>query len=193
MRQVISWRFVAAIGALLGLALFVNVAFADRGSIAEVVEPSTPPARRADLVAIVLESNHEGFSMSADGYAQGDLTMSLLDDRMARVFPGTPGVVTCEDLDKPCALLAETLGDTIMWFALVPMGPNFQFELPAIESLDGGWATLVNGWEVRYAPVIDRSRCDSPAESFSEFLKLVGPAHRAVYNLGKGAITSVVC
>ena len=64
MRQVISWRFVAAIGALLGLALFVNVAFADRGSIAEVVEPSSPPARRADLVAIVLETNHEGFSMS---------------------------------------------------------------------------------------------------------------------------------
>ena len=49
MRQVISWRFVAAIGALLGLALFVNVAFADRGSIAEVVEPSAPPAPGAPI------------------------------------------------------------------------------------------------------------------------------------------------
>ena len=151
MRQVISWRFETAIGrTLLGLALFVNVAFADRGSIAEVVEPSAPPTPGApEFVAIVLETNHEGFSMSETGYAQGDLTMSLVGDRTARVFPGTPGVVTCEDLDKPCALLAETLGDTIMWLTLVPMGPNFQFELPAIESLDGGWATLVNGWQVR--------------------------------------------
>ena len=73
------------------------------------------------------------------------------------------------------------------------MGPNFQFELPAIESLDGGYAQLVNGWEVPYAPVIDRSRCESPAESFSEFLRLVGADHRAVYDLGQAEITSVVC
>ena len=63
MRQVISWRFVASIGALVALALFVNVAFVDRDTIAEVVEPSDPPARRADLVAIVLENRRDGFSM----------------------------------------------------------------------------------------------------------------------------------
>ena len=54
MRQVLSWRFVASIGALVALTLFVYVAFVDRDTIAEVVEPSDPPARRADLVAIVL-------------------------------------------------------------------------------------------------------------------------------------------
>lgn len=193
MRQVLSWRFVAAIAALLGLALFVNVAFADRGSIAEVVAPSSPPARRADLVALVLQTEHAGFSMSPVGYSQGELTMSLVPERTARVFPGTPGVVTCPDLNQPCALLASTLGDTITWFALVPMGLNFQFELPAIESLDGGYANLVNGWQVPYAPVIDRTRCESPAESFSEFLRIVGADHVAVYNLGKASITGVTC
>ena len=111
------------------------------------------------------------------------------------MFAGTPGEITCPDLDKPCVLLAETLGDTITWFALVPLVPNFQFELPAIESLDGGYANLVNGWQVPYAPVIDRSRCEEkyPAESFSEFLRLAGADHRAIYSLGRGEITAVVC
>ena len=95
--------------------------------------------------------------MSPGGFSQGELTMVLvpigLDAIEVPIHPGTPGVVTCPDLAKPCALLAETLGDTIVWFALVPLGPNFRFELPAIESLDGGYAHLVNGWEVRYADV----------------------------------------
>ncbi|MET0144661.1 MAG: hypothetical protein ABW328_07765 [Ilumatobacteraceae bacterium] len=196
MRQVLSWRFVATIGALLGLTFFVYVAFADGSSISEVVAPSSPTARRTDLVALALSSAPgEGFAM-ANGRAGGELTMDLVpDDRTAKVFPGTPGEITCPDLTKPCALLAETLGDTITWFALVPMGANFQFELPAIESLDGGYANLVNGWQVPYASVIDRSRCEDvyPAESFSEFLKVAGTNFRAVYNLGRASITSVIC
>ena len=73
--------------------------------------------------------------------------------------------------------------------------PNFQFELPAIESLDGGYANLVNGWQLPYAPVIDRSRCEEkyPAESFSEFLRLAGEDHRAIYSFGRGEITHVAC
>jgi hypothetical protein len=111
------------------------------------------------------------------------------------VFPGTPGEITCQDLAAPCALLAQTLGDTIVWFALVPMGPNFRFDLPAIEELDGGYANLVNGWQLPYAPIIDRTRCEEkyPAESFSEFLRLAGADHRAIYSFSQGEITHVAC
>lgn len=196
MRQVISWRFVATIGALVGLALFVYVAFVDRGTIAEVVEPADPSARRMDLVAIVLENRRDGFALSSAGVSEGDLTMTLVpEERTARVFAGTPGEITCPDLDKPCVLLAETLGDAITWFALVPLLPNFQFELPPIESLDGGYANLVNGWQLPYAPVIDRSRCEEkyPAESFAEFLRLAGEDHRAIYSFGRSEITHVAC
>ena len=94
------------------------------------------------------------------------------------VFPGTPGEITCADLDRPCALLAQTLGDTIVWFALVPMGPNFRFDLPAIEALDGGYANLVNGWQVPYAPVIDR-RCEGSARRVGRVLQRVPRASRA--------------
>ena len=113
------------------------------------------------------------------------------------VFAGTPGEVTCPDLDQPCALLAETLGDTIVWFALVPMGPNFRFELPAIEALDGGYANLVNGWQVPYATV-DRPRAASgqpgeSAESFGEFLRLAGRGAPLAVRLGRGEIIAVIC
>ena len=183
MRQVISWRFVASIGALVALTLFVNVAFVDRGHdrrgrrAVRAAGPARRPRRHRP------RDRPRGRSRCRRPVCtEGDLQMTLVpEERTARVFAGTPGEITCPDLDKPCVLLAETLGDTIMWFALVPLLPNFQFELPAIESLDGGYANLVNGWQVPYAPVIDRSRCEEkyPAESFSEFLRLAGADHRA--------------
>ena len=200
MRQVISWRFVATIAALFGLTLVIYLAFGNSRSVAEVVEEEGPPARRMDLVSIELGTVRDAFALQ-DGVTTGTMTMQVLpagftDAVPVTVFPGTPGEITCADLEKPCALLAETLGDTIVWFALVPMGPNFRFDLPAIEALDGGYANLVNGWQVPYATVIDR-RCEGhpgeSAESFSEFLRLQGAAHHSLYDLGRGAITAVIC
>ena len=73
------------------------------------------------------------------------------------------------------------------------MGPQFTFELPAIDRARRRLRPLVNGWQVPYADVIDRSACDSPAESFSEFLRLVGTEHRTRFSIGESAITAVVC
>ena len=53
-----------------------------------------------------------------------------------------------------CAVLGQSLGDTVVWFALMPMrGAEFRFELPAIVDLEDGFARLVNGWQVPYAQV----------------------------------------
>lgn len=195
MRQVLSWRFVGALAALVGLALLINAVFVGRNTVARVVERSGPDTRRADLVSIVLDTQPHDFAIRRNGLTRGRLDLRLLGDRSVTIFPGTPGTSTCDALVESarCAVLAETLGDTIVWFAFVPMSANFQVELPAIESLDGGYAELVNGWQLPYAPVIDRSRCDSPAESFSEFLRLVGREHNAVYSFGPGEITAVTC
>ena len=65
------------------------------------------------------------------------------------------------------------------------MGPTFTFELPAIEALDGGYANLADGWQVplrrRHRPL---GAATSPAESFSEFLRLAGDEHTSLYDLG---------
>ena len=156
--------------------------------------------RRVDVISIELGTARDNFALQG-GVTSGTMTMQVLpagstEPVPVTVFAGTPGEITCADLDRPCALLAQTLGDTIVWFALVPMGPNFRFDLPAIEELDGGYANLVNGWQVPYAQVIDR-RCEGhpgeSAESFSEFLRLQGEAFHSLYDLGRGAITAVIC
>jgi hypothetical protein len=195
MRQVLSWRFVAALAALVGLALLVNALFVGQDTVARVVERSGPTSRRADLVSIVVGAEAKEFGIRRNGFSRGRIDLELLEDRSATIFPGTPGTSSCEEIGElaRCALLAETLGDTIVWFAFVPMSSNFQLELPAIEELVGGYAQLVNGWQLPYAPVIDRSRCDSPAESFSEFLRVVGRRHRSLYRFGPNEITAVVC
>jgi len=195
MRQVLSWRFLAALGALVGLALLISALFVGRDTVARVAERHGPMSRRADVIAIVLDSDSDGFVLREDGTTRGRLTLRTHENRSLTIFPGTPGTSTCDEIERAggCAVLAEMLGDTLVSFALVPMSANLQVQLPAIVDLSGGYAVLINGWQVPYAPVIDRSRCDSPAESFSEFLRLVGRHHRSIYSFGPGEITAVTC
>lgn len=196
MRQVLTWRFVAAVVALAGLAVVVNVAFNRGDAIAEITGPLEPVERRPTLISLVLRAQGEGFTITETGQASTDLVLELPpDDRIVRIFQGTPGEVSCPDLTAfgQCAVLAELLGDTVSWFAIVPMAPSFRFELPPIVELDGGLAHLANGWAVPYAPIIDRSRCDANVESFGEFLRTVGSAHLSLFDLGEGEIVAVTC
>lgn len=196
MRQVLTWRFVAAVVALVGLAVVVNVAFNRGDAIAEITGPLEPVERRPTLISLVLRTQGEGFTITETGQASADLVLELPpDDRTVRIFQGTPGEVSCPDLTAfgQCAVLAELLGDTVSWFAIVPMAPSFRFELPPIVELDGGLAHLANGWAVPYAPIIDRSRCDANVESFGEFLRTVGSAHLSLFDLGEGEIVAVTC
>ncbi len=199
MRQVLTWRFVAAVAALFVLLVVVNAAFNRGDAIAEITGPIEPVERRPTLISLVLRAEAEGFTITETGQASTDLVLQLPpDDRKVRIFQGTPGVVTCPALTDPnafgqCAVLAELLGDTVTWFAIVPMARSFRFELPPILELDGGLAHLANGWAVPYAPVIDRSRCQSNAESFGEFLRVVGSNHLSLFDLGAGEIVAVTC
>src|SRR5215204_4227251 len=152
MRQVLSWRLLAAVGALVALAVVVTLAFTGRDSIAEITEPDEPTPRVADVAALVLDTQVRDFSIGPDGRSTGDLVMKLAPpyDVTVRVFPGTPGSNTCQSLGE---------------FGLCSP----------------------------YAEIIDRAQCDSPAESFPEFLRLNGTNHRSVFSIGEGAITDVVC
>jgi hypothetical protein len=91
-------------------------------------------------------------------------------------------------------VLGQSLGDSIVWFALMPMqGAEFRFQLPAIVELDDGFATLVNGWEVPYAKVIDRTECDPEATSFADFLDKHGTDFVSIFDLTEQAIVAVDC
>jgi hypothetical protein len=200
MRQLLSWRFVmtvVAIAALAGGAMAIR-ALDDGGiDLADAASGGEIP-RRMDVISLV-DTVRAGpdFKMSSIGTVEGSLALDVLVNGApvpVTAFPGTPGVVQCSDLTAQfrCALLAQVLGDSLVWFALVDMSGNLQFNLPAIAQLHDGYADLVNGWQVPYARTIDRTECDPDVASFAEFLDKHDD-FVSVYDLTADAIVKVTC
>ena len=107
---------------------------------------------------------------------------------------GTYGEITCEQLDQigKCAVVADLLGDAVIWFSVVPLRGSDTVEMPAIVELDEGIATLENGWQVPYASVLER-QCARDFGSFREMLDEVGTDFTSIYDIGDGELTDVVC
>jgi hypothetical protein len=201
-----TWRFFAAIGALVLLAIGVNAAFGqpDKSGEIAVVAPATFDesgnllVRRIDLIEPVRRVERSpDFEIGEDGLSAGVLDAVIDENRVARVVPGTPGEITCSSLREPdqCVILADVLGDAVVWFALMPRGPRDTVELPPIVDLQDGYAQFVNGWEVLYAPVIERDAetCGDDVVSFSDFLRRFGPGSTTVVDLETVRVTSVRC
>lgn len=193
MRQIFSLRFFAAIGAVAGLFLLLSLVFGGGDPVAELSEPE-PIERRIDLVAQVFAPVGTDFELRDDGVTRGSMDLVLDADRTVRVVSGTHGEITCDELDRigACAVLADLLGDAVVWFALVPMASDDTVEMPAIDVLDDGVAVLVNGWRVPYAPVLDR-RCAREFASYRELRDELGDAFTSIYSIDEGELVAVRC
>lgn len=193
MRQIFSVRFFAAIGAVAGLLLLLTLVFGPRGGVDELVE-AEPVPRRIDLGARVVAAVQSDVELGPDGATRGTLELLLDGDRRVRMAPGTYGEISCENFDRigSCAVLLDVLGDAVVWFALLPLGPNNTVTLPAIDVLDDDFAVLVNGWQVRYARVLDR-RCPREFASYREFRQELGDAFTSVFSLDEQRLVAVVC
>lgn len=190
MRQFFGWRFWAAVLALAVVALAI-VVFTGDDSASERTQSSQN--RRLDLASFVYAAEQDRFRM-ADGYSRGYLSLILDGERTVRIQPGTPGLVRCRSLEEVggCGVVADLLGDAVVWFALLPLGPRLTIELPPIVDLEDGYAVLTNGWELRYAPVLDR-RCDEETESFQDFLRKFGSRSTTIVDPGENRVTAVAC
>ena len=196
----------AALGALVLLALGVGSVFAannQHGSI-DVSGPSNLDEngdlieRKIDLISPVQRiERSDDFAIGDDGVTTGTLDAVLDENRVVRVVAGTPGSITCESLgdENGCVVLADLLGEAVVWFAVLPRGPRDTVELPPIIDLQDGYALFGNGWQVRYETVIDRERgCpgkDIP--SFSDFLRRFGPDSITQVDLETQKVAAVVC
>lgn len=193
MRQIFSVRFFAAIGAVFGLFLLLTAVFGGGDPVAEFRDPDPIP-RQLDLVEPVFAVVESDFELGDDGVTRGSLDLVLDADRTVRVVEGTYGEISCDELDRigACAVLADLLGDAVVWFALVPMGPADTVELPAIDVLDDDFAVLVNGWRVRFASVLDR-RCAEEFASYRELRDELGDAFTSIYSIEERQLVAVVC
>ena len=200
MRQVLSWRFVAAIAAVCGLAFLVYVIQASRDDGETFADTNSDETRRMDVVAIVRSIEQTDFQMTPQGTVSGTLVIEVMvggQPVRVQLFPGTRGEMSeeCAAATEQfrCAVLGQSLGDTLVYFALVPLSGELRFRLPAIDDLEGGFAHLVNGWEVPYAPQIDRTACDPDSATFGEFLNKHAGEFESIYDLADDAIVAVDC
>jgi hypothetical protein len=202
MRQIFSIRFFAAVGAVVGLFFILTTVFAAGEAIegGDTEELAGPEPHRIDFVDQVFSSSNPDFRFDADGLAAADTELVIDGTRSVHVVAGTPGELLCPDLAQiaGCAVVADLLGEAVVWFALVPMGTNRTVEFPAIDILDDGYANLVNGWQLEYAPVLDR-RCedDDGTEvefgSYREFREALGDDFTSIYALDSRRLEAVVC
>jgi hypothetical protein len=193
MQQVLSWRFLASIGAVLGLLLLLIVLFGRGGSVANSSE-ERPLIREIHLLEQIESARAEAFGVRPDGRSTGLLTLELRDGRQMRIVEGTFGENKCGTRIVPeeCAVAANLLGDAVVWFGLLRVDPGGTITFPAIDVLDGGRAQLVNGWRLPFAPVLDR-RCEVEFSSYREFRRVLGDRFVSIYSLEEERLVAVVC
>lgn len=195
MRQIFSVRFFAAVGGVVGLFFLLTTIFATR----EVIEggdegPGGVELHRIDLVEEVQSVTNPQFALTIDGVAANDTDLVIDRSRTLRIVEDTPGVDHCPRFPTAgaCAVVADLLGEAVVWFALVPNGANRTVDLPAIDTLDDGLATLVNGWQVPFAPVLDR-RCADEYTSYREFRDALGDDFTSVFGIDERRLVAVEC
>lgn len=188
-------RFWASIACLAVLALAVR-------ACARLDDPSTATvrreSRRVDLVSLTSVIRSDSAWSVVDGRMRGDATAVLANGRVVRLLDGTLGESTClfPDVLDACVLLADTLGDGVVWFSLVPSPPSGsnELELPAIEELLDGvtYARLANGIEV---PLLDKvaRRCDTETPNLASFVQRFAGDHTTIVDLTRAEVSAVRC
>ena len=201
MRQLASWRTWIAIGISLLLVTF-GLAALGRGSDApDSAVDLQPSIRRIETVASVMEVRSGAAFSINDGVTFGSATLTLDDGRVVFLGPDTPGEITCADLTTPaaCVLLADMLGQGVVWYALVAADDTTSrvLQLPTlVDMVDGGdTGVLENGWYVPLTNGVERTcvgQQRSPTlRAFIESYSSTGI--RTVLDLDRDEIVEVVC
>lgn len=196
MRQILTVRFVAAIGVpLVAALLWFVVAVGGTGGSGEPATVRHFVSYTASVSTIQVD---QGWSI-AKGATVGSARLALDDSRTLFIADGTPGEIECTDYSTPnaCVLLAEMLGDGVVWFALTPSAgdePLTRLPLPPVVDMlnDGDDAVLENGWIVPLATPT-RRECDSATTSLRDFIEKFAGAMDVSLNLVTDEIDEVRC
>ena len=193
MREVLSVRFLAAIAALVGIAGVLWLAVPDHSN-SLVPTSSGVTERRIDLLSLVFQTTaQEGWGVE-DGVTTKQMEL-IIDSRRMRIPAGTPAEVTCPNMNlyAQCAVAADLLGDSVVWFALVPAQPRKTIQLPALVELRASNEVLLaNGWVLHRASVVSR-QCSTETESLQDFFDKFGNRSSSVFNFDSQQIIGVVC
>ena len=195
MRQFASWRVWAAILVVVMAASMLRACAGDDGP---AVSTEGLVSRRLDLISLTATIRSDAPWFVSDGAMSGDATVVLANGRVVQLTDGTLGESSClfPDVLNACVLLADTLGDGVVWFALLPApaSASNELELPAIDSLLDGvtYARLDNGWEVQLLDRVVR-RCETETPNLSSFVQRFADRHVTIIDLERAEVSAVRC
>ena len=201
MRQLASWRTWTAIGLSVLLVVLVITALGRGSDDQNAGGELQPSVRRVETVASVMEIRAGDVFSINDGVTFGSATLTLDDGRVVFLGPDTPGEISCADLTTPaaCVLLADMLGQGVVWYALVTADDTTSrvLQLPTlVDMVDGGdTGVLENGWHVPLANGVERTCAGEPRSptlrAFIESYSSTGI--RTMLDLDRDEVVEVVC
>lgn len=201
MRQLWTWRTLAALAGAAVIVIFGVVLVSIGSSDETESETLQPRVRRVETIASVMRiQSTENFS-SPTGTTTGSAVLSLDDARVLTVAEGTPGEVSCSEPMNPaaCVLLADMLGDAIVWYALVDADTpaSRTLILPTlVDMVDGGdTGILQNGWHVPLANGVVRTCAGEPrSRHLRAFINSYADSGiRTVLDLDRDEVVEVIC
>jgi hypothetical protein len=178
---------------------------ATRDSSSEISVTQT--LRKIDLVASVDSINVDSTWSQENGETRGGAMRLSLDDlRVLTVLDGTlsaeySSMSPCTDFVKPnaCVLLADMLGDAVVWFALVSSdalaGQEF-LTMPGLVDMqaNGDEGILRNGWVIKLATPVKRECGDIATSSLRDFItRFPDQLSKTIVNLTTDNVVSVKC
>ena len=190
---------------LLAVLVAVTLLLATRDSSSDISVTQT--IHKIDLVASVDSINVDSTWSQVNGVTRGGTMRLSLDDlRVLTVQDGTltaeyGSTSACTDFAKPnaCVLLADMLGDAVVWFALVPAdviaGREF-LTLPGLVDMqaNGDEGILRNGWVLKLATPVKRECGDVTTSSLRDFItRFPDQLSKTIMNLTTDNVVSVKC
>lgn len=163
--------------------------------------------RKVDLVASIdAISVDSGWTQNGTQTSGGQIRLSLDDLRSVTIFEGTlvddyQTVPACSDFSTPnaCVLLADMLGDAVVWFAIVPAdtasGREF-LTLPGLIDMraNGDEGVLRNGWVLPLTTGVRRECGDVDTTSLRDFItRFPDSASTTLVNLITDNVVAVTC
>ena len=185
--------------------VLMTLALASCGGNDGAVETTT--RHKIDLVASVNTINVDtNWSQQGKVTTGGAMRLALDDLRTVTIVEGTmvddyTVVPACTDFTTPnsCVLLADMLGDAVIWYALVPAdkvsGQQF-LTLPGLVDMqdNGNEGVLRNGWVVKLASPVKRECGDTDTAHLRDFItRFPDTASTSIVNLTTDNVVTVKC
>ena len=200
MRQLFTLGFWMSLLALVGLtfglialtngdepvtATLANGGLAD-GGLAE---------REIDLIAMVFVAEADPGLTIVAGRTTAAMRIRIDGLRYIDIPASTPGENRCPALAElaQCAVAADLLGESVLWFSIVPIGRRNTVQLPAITELrESSRVLLANGWLVRRAEQVERD-CTEDSTSLTDFVRRFSSASTTTFSLDDQRVIATTC